>query len=259
MGIGKIPLYYSLLLSKTSECFRIRVSWWGKVDSICIFLRLGRKKIKVSLRSSPQRSTVRWTVEFEWVRIQFRIKQKAQSFRTGLGGGRWIRTTEAISSRFTVCPLWPLGNSPRCSVEPLRHTQHGYYTTDPEKVKRKFEKRERIFGIEKIPPYYSLLLSKTPECFRIRVSWWGKKVWMRSSPHPVTVRRTVTFKWVRIQFRIKQKAQSFRTGLGGGRWIRFTFYFAWGEIKLRCPCGRARMEQQSTGLSHLSGFESSLG
>ena len=29
-----------------------------------------------------------------------------------IGGGRWIRTTEAISSRFTVCPLWPLGNSP---------------------------------------------------------------------------------------------------------------------------------------------------
>ena len=27
------------------------------------------------------------------------------------GGGGWIRTTEARSSRFTVCPLWPLGNS----------------------------------------------------------------------------------------------------------------------------------------------------
>ena len=28
------------------------------------------------------------------------------------GGEGWIRTTEAISSRFTVCPLWPLGNLP---------------------------------------------------------------------------------------------------------------------------------------------------
>ena len=28
------------------------------------------------------------------------------------GGGGRIRTIEAISSRFTVCPLWPLGNSP---------------------------------------------------------------------------------------------------------------------------------------------------
>ena len=27
-------------------------------------------------------------------------------------GRRWIRTTEAICSRFTVCPLWPLGNPP---------------------------------------------------------------------------------------------------------------------------------------------------
>ena len=27
-----------------------------------------------------------------------------------MNGWRWIRTTEAICSRFTVCPLWPLGN-----------------------------------------------------------------------------------------------------------------------------------------------------
>ena len=31
------------------------------------------------------------------------------------GGGRWIRTIEGIASRFTVCPLWPLGNSPICN------------------------------------------------------------------------------------------------------------------------------------------------
>ena len=28
------------------------------------------------------------------------------------GGGEWIRTTEVVDNRFTVCPLWPLGNSP---------------------------------------------------------------------------------------------------------------------------------------------------
>ncbi len=28
------------------------------------------------------------------------------------GGGRWIRTIESIANRFTVCPLWPLGNPP---------------------------------------------------------------------------------------------------------------------------------------------------
>ena len=32
--------------------------------------------------------------------------------RRSLGGRGWIRTTEAESSRFTVCPHWPLGNTP---------------------------------------------------------------------------------------------------------------------------------------------------
>ncbi len=39
--------------------------------------------------------------------------QKNCALRSFFGGRGWIRTTEAISSRFTVCPLWPLGNSPK--------------------------------------------------------------------------------------------------------------------------------------------------
>ena len=42
--------------------------------------------------------------------------EKQRKIRTlsdaDLGGGWWIRTTEGIASRFTVCPLWPLGKSP---------------------------------------------------------------------------------------------------------------------------------------------------
>ena len=45
----------------------------------------------------------------------FLPKQKAPP--TGgahcFGGRGWIRTTEARRNRFTVCPLWPLGNSPK--------------------------------------------------------------------------------------------------------------------------------------------------
>ena len=37
-------------------------------------------------------------------------------------GWGWIRTTEAICSRFTVCPLWPLGN-------PSKY-KHGILETD---------------------------------------------------------------------------------------------------------------------------------
>ena len=40
-------------------------------------------------------------------------KTKKRSTKcTSLGGRGWIRTIEGIASRFTVCPLWPLGNSP---------------------------------------------------------------------------------------------------------------------------------------------------
>ena len=33
-----------------------------------------------------------------------------------LNGWRWIRTTESVANRFTVCPLWPLGNP---SIKPI--------------------------------------------------------------------------------------------------------------------------------------------
>ena len=48
------------------------------------------------------------------VKLEILDKTKDQRiFYAGLFGGRgWIRTTEAESSRFTVCPHWPLGNTP---------------------------------------------------------------------------------------------------------------------------------------------------
>ncbi len=40
-------------------------------------------------------------------------KKNPAPIRAGtFGGGEWIRTTEVVDNRFTVCPLWPLGNSP---------------------------------------------------------------------------------------------------------------------------------------------------
>ena len=36
----------------------------------------------------------------------------ANCVQTQSGGRGWIRTTEVTDNRFTVCPLWPLGNSP---------------------------------------------------------------------------------------------------------------------------------------------------
>ena len=39
--------------------------------------------------------------------------------RQGLfsGGSGWIRTTEGGANRFTVCPLWPLGNTPMFTIQ----------------------------------------------------------------------------------------------------------------------------------------------
>ena len=51
------------------------------------------------------------------LRLHLPGKEKYRPSRRTIGifgGGRWIRTIEGIASRFTVCPLWPLGNSPIC-------------------------------------------------------------------------------------------------------------------------------------------------
>ena len=46
-------------------------------------------------------------------------KQNRRTLRyDGLfGGSGWIRTTEVEDNRFTVCPLWPLGNAPICNFD----------------------------------------------------------------------------------------------------------------------------------------------
>ena len=45
-------------------------------------------------------------------RFSRQIKETSAWMSLLFGGGRWIRTTEGIASRFTVCPIWPLWNSP---------------------------------------------------------------------------------------------------------------------------------------------------
>ena len=63
------------------------------------------------------------------VRLRMPGKTKNQrNFYAGPFGGRgWIRTTEAESSRFTVCPHWPLGNTPIFTFCVLRRTTCLFY------------------------------------------------------------------------------------------------------------------------------------
>ena len=60
------------------------------------------------------------------MRRQARFIEKTLSFDKVFSGGRgWIRTTEVTDDRFTVCSLWPLGNSSICKdptqwLEPVK-------------------------------------------------------------------------------------------------------------------------------------------
>ena len=54
-------------------------------------------------------------------------KDPQPQLRISFGGSWWIRTTEALSSRFTVCPHWPLGNTPIFTFCVLRRTTCLFY------------------------------------------------------------------------------------------------------------------------------------
>ena len=86
----------------------------GMVDSICICSCPARANycIDQCLHWSKQLSTG----QLRCYRFESTSPAKAKTPPIGwclaFGGGWWIRTTEGIASRFTVCPLWPLGKSP---------------------------------------------------------------------------------------------------------------------------------------------------
>ena len=61
------------------------------------------------------RSKYNWRSQYNSPQGEYSWKKHLRSQVLFSGGGGRIRTIEAIRSRFTVCPLWPLGNSPRYS------------------------------------------------------------------------------------------------------------------------------------------------
>ena len=87
------------------------VSWWARVD----YASRASKKAPQGLFCPPDHSAGRCCSNPP-LKVKLEIPDKTKNqriFYAGLFGGRgWIRTTEAESSRFTVCPHWPLGNTP---------------------------------------------------------------------------------------------------------------------------------------------------
>ena len=89
----------------------VEVSWWARVD----IASRASKKAPQGLFCPPDHSAGR-SCSNPPLRVKLEMPDKTKNqriFYAGLFGGRgWIRTTEAESSRFTVCPHWPLGNTP---------------------------------------------------------------------------------------------------------------------------------------------------
>ena len=85
----------------------------GMVDSICIFAFGKNYSIDQCLHWSKRYATgISHLDGFESHHPQSKKKKHTKRCAFLFGGGWWIRTTEGIASRFTVCPLWPLGKSP---------------------------------------------------------------------------------------------------------------------------------------------------
>ena len=89
----------------------VEVFWWARVD----VASRASKKAPQGLFFPPDCTAGRCCSNPP-LRVKLEITDKTKNqriFYAGLFGGRgWIRTTEAESSRFTVCPHWPLGNTP---------------------------------------------------------------------------------------------------------------------------------------------------
>ena len=93
---------------------------WISPDGDQLRLHLPRKeKYRPSKRTIGIFGGGRWiSPDGDKLRLHLPCKEKYRPSKRVIGifgGGRWIRTIEGIASRFTVCPLWPLGNSPICN------------------------------------------------------------------------------------------------------------------------------------------------
>ena len=97
---------------KSSTRFGYWISWWARVD----YASRASKKAPQGLFCPPDCTAGRCCSNPP-SRVKLNISDKTKTsayFHTlrFFGGRGWIRTTEAESSRFTVCPHWPLGNTP---------------------------------------------------------------------------------------------------------------------------------------------------
>ena len=95
------PRVFVLYKKKKEQSNDYSFSWWKRVGSSFAreFACYASRRIYIVWFSS--------TPSF----VLCKRKKSNQTITLLAGGRGWIRTTEVIDDRFTVCSLWPLGNS----------------------------------------------------------------------------------------------------------------------------------------------------
>ena len=109
------------LNKKIRQVETCRIFWWGKhMDSHCVrlFLEPDPCKQRTAISKKNEPAPCREQGGMSKV-LPYQHKKDTVRCPFCVGGGSWIRTSEVSDNRFTVCPLWPLGNSPKnvASVE----------------------------------------------------------------------------------------------------------------------------------------------
>ncbi len=113
----------------------LAATWWRRMDSLFCGKATGRRTCHwhgrwdgpfestleskmsnpcgVTQTGSPQSRLALWGKEPQQNERTVTLKKSPQAIwrLRRRGGGGWIRTIEGKASRFTVCPLWPLGYS----------------------------------------------------------------------------------------------------------------------------------------------------
>ena len=107
------PVSLALLQNKKLQRSKIRWSFFGGrgwMSQAALLKTAHWAVFALSSATAPQ--LFESTLEGETLGLD-KTKTSAYFHTLRVFGGRgWIRTTEAESSRFTVCPHWPLGNTP---------------------------------------------------------------------------------------------------------------------------------------------------
>ena len=83
-----------------------------------------------------------------------------------VGGSGWIRTTEVSDNRFTVCPLWPLGNAPLFFCVGTLAPTDDIIAHPFSFVNRFFEKNQYFFKTPTQHIYYIILFACCQQKFK---------------------------------------------------------------------------------------------